>query len=476
MNIISHNKNLFILIGIILLNIFSHFILVANPGFYSHDEWQKFDHVTQKGLVDFIFEYGKVKPGPEFGFPVRPVGFIQQGISSIWMKTNPYIPHLIDVLIHSVVALTLYILMLGFNAKYKIAILCSILFSLSPLTTFAVGWVGASFDQWFTLFLCITLIFILKLCKNKNIIFDSIVIMLSTSLAILSKETAIMLPALLLLINQFCISNKIFKRAKQGWGESIYIVGIISLPIFIYLAIRFPAIINTLDGNTVKAYTPSLSNITYNFLYYFSYPFMPFIADLNAIRVIGTSHLIFGLTLHLIFLSLILYFYGIRNLIFYFTSYFIFLIPIISISNIGAHYLYISAIPMSIALAFLLAQSYEKKLYFIFAIIVTLTTILIIHQIYIQNAFYNEGRCQKTFLESLDSLMVENSNVASEIYIKSKFGAPEHIAIRTIFSREKYSGGNGLPKIIFVSSSLNNNKNNSTKIFVMNLNCKLIHE
>ena len=157
-------------------------------------------------------------------------------------------------------------------------------------------------------------------------------------------------------------------------------------------------------------------------------------------------------------------------------AYFLFLIPVISISNIGAHYLYFSSIPMSIAFALLINKSILNKVYSIFSVLIFLLLILFLHQLFIQKALYNDGKCQKAFLENIDALMTRYSHSAKEIYITPEFGAPMHVAIRTLFSRDDYLGLKNFPKIIFINQNLDLNPYKDKIIYKMDENCRLSNE
>ena len=92
--------------ALVLLALVAHAIVLAAPGFYANDEWQKFDHIRLHGFADFARAYGAIRPGPEFGYPVRPLGFLQQGMAAQWMQSAPWAAHLVGVANHALVALT----------------------------------------------------------------------------------------------------------------------------------------------------------------------------------------------------------------------------------------------------------------------------------------------------------------------------------------------------------------------------------
>lgn len=58
-------------------------IIVATPGFVSHDWWQKFDHIRLYDFPDSVGACAAGKAGPEFGHPMRPIGLLQQGVVAL---------------------------------------------------------------------------------------------------------------------------------------------------------------------------------------------------------------------------------------------------------------------------------------------------------------------------------------------------------------------------------------------------------
>ncbi len=126
-------------VGLVALTLLTHVALLAAPGFYGNDEWQKFDHIRLHGFLDYVQAYGAVRPGPEFGYPVRPLGFLQQGVAALWMQSAPYVSHLVSVLNHALVALAFVWVLRRARVPGDIAVLAGVLFVLSPLASATSG-------------------------------------------------------------------------------------------------------------------------------------------------------------------------------------------------------------------------------------------------------------------------------------------------------------------------------------------------
>src|SRR6266853_1738442 len=59
-------------LALVALALLTHIVILVAPGFFSGDEWQKFDAVQSHGFWHFAQAYGALSVGKEFGHPVRP--------------------------------------------------------------------------------------------------------------------------------------------------------------------------------------------------------------------------------------------------------------------------------------------------------------------------------------------------------------------------------------------------------------------
>jgi hypothetical protein len=105
--------------------------LIANPGYYSHDEWQRFDHYMNHGFKSYIFEHSQIHVGSSFGAPVRPVAFILQGIHNLVFQSHPFLVHLISATNTILVAIALYAGCIHYGLHRRSALLAAALFVIS---------------------------------------------------------------------------------------------------------------------------------------------------------------------------------------------------------------------------------------------------------------------------------------------------------------------------------------------------------
>jgi len=420
-----------VILLLLVVTLVSHILVISNMGFYSHDEWERYDHVLKYGFIDFFNSYMKVVPGQEFGMPVRPVGFLEQGLTSFYMYEFPVLPHLIDTLLHYLCSVLFYFNLLRFSVTPLLALVSALCFVVSPLSISATAWVGASFDNWLLIFTLLSFSFVNLYYQSKRVayIFFSI---LSCCLAILSKESALVL--IFLPIYVWAII-KIYLNQDVDVKSVIQLQLIIFIPFIFYLYIRFPALQNSFSGISNASYTPSLKNIFENTLLYLEYPFAINIGEINVLKAISPIWKIFYLGTHILLILLIMRFFGLIKTIIYVLSYFIFLLPVISISSLGAHYLTLSSIPLALAISSLLTKTYKSyRLYFMLTSF--LLALLTTHFLYIGYTFYLDGRCQRIFLDSLTTAL--SLNRYDEVFIYPDELSPVHVAQRAIFGREIY--------------------------------------
>jgi len=419
------NLNVFFLL--LLITVFSNIVLVSNPGYSNHDELQKLDHVIRYGLHDYISNYVKFYSGDNFGVPIRPFSFMVQGLIAPFMTNFPVAIHLLDVLVHSFTVFLVYILALLISKDRKFSLIGAVFFSFSPLAVYSVGMAGALMDRWYVLFAVTSLIFFLRFIEKDFNFGNGLMIILFSFLSIASKETAIVFP-LLPFTFAFLDYKKLLDR--KFWIG----VFLISLPILLFIALRSPAIINSLKGAGVSGYAVSSDYIFRNTLIYFTYPFIFNLNESVNFVFVKNYIIIISLSIHILLIYLLFRFYSIKIALLYIFLYFIFLLPIIPINQSGAHYLYGSAIPLSFCISAILIKSINniKILTFFFAV----TLILLSHSIYSQISIYAIGDCMNKLLISTQTSFL-SAGKPSCLAFKAQPGSMSYILGRTNTGREQ---------------------------------------
>lgn len=452
-------KSWFPYLIIFVFTLCSLIILVSNPGVFSHDELQKLDHVYSFGLNDYFKQYLPIKVGNEFGTPIRPVAFFIQGILALFIEKYPVIVHFFGVLSHTFVAMVLYKLILQFHGSKKLALLAAIIFIINPMAILATGWSAALMDRLYILFGLLSLLFFDKYVRIKSKGYYLFLIFIFSSLAILSKETAIVLPSLALLILLKDLSKI---KSKQFW------IGILfwSLPIILFFIYRLPALINSFDNPVVGAYKASFSNVYDGLYIYFAYPFLATLTEAGNWIFLDNSWFLFGIILHIVLLIAIYLNFGFKYIIYYCILYFVFLSPILLIKIKAAHYLYGSGLVFSIAIASLIFSNSKYKIIYRY-LAIFLLIVLFIHSYILQIFVYKIGSCMNVAMITSESTY-KSFNAPSKVNFKVDVDAPGHILHRIYTGRNRI--GEYYP-IEFRISENNDNLDPTILTLTMNKEC-----
>ncbi|MBL8510160.1 MAG: glycosyltransferase family 39 protein [Betaproteobacteria bacterium] len=413
-----------LLIGFTVL---SSLLLIANPGFFGQDELRLADHVLKHGLANFIDAYVKVRSGSEFGVPVRPVSFLFQGVVSLFIFQYPILAHLADVLMHALVACLFFVAICRLSGNRQLAWVSASIFIVSPLVAFSVGWTAALMDRLYILFGLIAFIAAHAYITEKQGKASLIAVFIGSALAILSKETAMILPAslgLLILLSQASIRNKRLWIALAIW----------SLPIVIFLLQRIPAILNTLSGNVSGNYSVSLTYIPESIFAYAIYPFFISLTEIHIWHFLAANKIWIAASAHCILLLLLWIRFSWRISLIYLFGYFIFLLPILPIQGKGAHYLYGSAMAFSVALAALLILKGARLFRICQFVVAVMLVAAISHTLVIQDNFYKTGQCMSRIDSSIQSAYLTQAQ-PKEMNIWVESGAPGHILHRYTFNK-----------------------------------------
>ena len=426
----------------------THAVILTAPGFYSNDEWQKFDHLRIHGFLDFVRAYGAIRPGPEFGYPVRPIGFMQQGLAALWMQSAPWVSHLFGVANHSLVALTFVWVLRRAGMASATAGLAGVLFVLSPLTTMGTGWLAASFDQLYVLFLLLAAAAVVRLPAECMSVQRAAWILLATTAALLAKETAIVAPGVVLLLGYLAWSANPDRFSWRPYGIAFVIV---LFPVVAYLLFRAPAITVSLAGHADAAYTPELWNAPSNAWRFFAFPFRLKLVEMSAAVFRSPWQPLLAGAVHLALVGTVYRLFGARYVLAYVAGYFLFLLPVLALPNPGTQCLYGAALAMSLAIAAVLERLLANRQRGAVLLIAVAAVSLFAHGLVIQRHFYDIGQCQSRFLADVDTLLAQQPAAAiARIVVVPEPGAPSRVGIRAVSAREAYTA-NGRPLVTFES-------------------------
>jgi hypothetical protein len=410
-----------------------HLALIANPGFYNHDEFQRADDLKSMGLVEYVKTHARIKPGEGFETPVRPVSFIVQGVLSYPVYVAPYMTHLGSVLMHAAACCLLFLMLGRLEATRAAALPAALLFAISPLATFANGWAAALMDRLYVIF-GLAAGWVAVTSERRATARTAAGICVLTVLALFSKETAVVLPAAAAVLVWHGWAS------RAAWFSNTRAIAVMAAtvaPVAAYLAFRWPALTASLSGSASAApYAVSAGGVIPRLEIYLAYPFLRNLTDAGGAAHTEGAYLAFGVLAQVAVVWALKQGYGTRAAAIYLACYIAPLTPILFIAGIGSHYLYASGVALSAAMALLLVKAWGGKRRLAQCLLVVALLVLASHSQRNQMHIYNIGRCMNRAMTTLESRHIAMGRPA-RIRIEADKDAPVHILQRFTTGRDR---------------------------------------
>jgi len=131
------------------------------------------------------------------GHYYRPLTLFTFILDSALSGKSYFFYHLSNYLIHLFTCLLLFVTLIKFGYSLLIAFVSTLIFALNPIHINAIGWIAGRGDLLAGFFSLLALFFFQKFLNRKQLAF-LIIVFISLLLAILSKESSLLLPFLLL--------------------------------------------------------------------------------------------------------------------------------------------------------------------------------------------------------------------------------------------------------------------------------------
>lgn len=252
--------------------------LICNPGYFSHDElqwwvradvasWTQLPWVSWTAVTDFQY---------------RPLTFNLWLLLAHGFAAKPYLMHLIMVGFGCVNAILLGVCLEGAGASRRAAWIAAILFVLTPFVAYTHGWTGTLADLM-TLAAALLGLRLLQRMANPSGRGDAIragLVMLLTAAALLCKESAVVLPAFLLLA--------LYRHPRRNLVLAV--VACSATLVAIYLALRLQVILHT--PRDASAYMWAVDHAPRRLLEYGLFPFMPPLLEVGPILAKSSGRLL----------------------------------------------------------------------------------------------------------------------------------------------------------------------------------------
>ncbi|WP_249475524.1 hypothetical protein [Luteimonas galliterrae] len=212
--------------GVFVAVLLAQWPLVFNPGYFSHDELQWAAFAQQP---EGPFSVGPLWAGVQ-SFQYRPLTFTLWLWLSRLLFDHPYAFHGLMVALGGANAALLAVLLRRFGATAAASAAGALAFALGAYAAHTHGWVGTLADLiWVGCALSIALI----VQRDRQPWISMLATAALTSLALLAKEAAVVIPALLALA-------WLFLQHRTAWGRAAWAA---LLPVAIYLALRIGVIL-----------------------------------------------------------------------------------------------------------------------------------------------------------------------------------------------------------------------------------------
>lgn len=236
--------------------------LVANPGYFSFDELQWWARADVERMAQLPWVPWWDTAAPQF----RPLTFNAWLILSWAFADTPVVMHLAFVVLGSINATLLAVCVHRLGAGYRVALGAALVFMLSPFATYTHGWTATLADLLVVALTLIAFLLARQACKHDARIVRVglvVAVVVLTPCALLAKESAVVLPILLIAA---CW------RQRSPYCAMIA-SALASTIVASYLWLRWSALA-TIDQHAA-AYAWGVPNVPARALEYLLFPFVP---------------------------------------------------------------------------------------------------------------------------------------------------------------------------------------------------------
>lgn len=186
----------------------------------------------------------------------RPLQTVSLMFDTIFGGGKPWLYHFFNLIYHILTVVSLYYLFRLLNIKTLSALFAALVFSVHPLLSSAVSWIPARGDILIGLFGVLTFISFIKYTNTRKPLF-LILSVLSFALAVFSKETALLLP-LILLFYYFILAKNEFKLSGLKSLLPFFVLWLIVFVVFYIL--RSKVVVQT-PPDFIFGIKPFLNNL-----------------------------------------------------------------------------------------------------------------------------------------------------------------------------------------------------------------------
>ncbi len=195
-----------------------------------------FDFFTHFKYILFAFKSDAfINPYGTFYRPLQTVSFM---LDAFIGGTNPWIYHFTSLVYHLFTVVAVYFLLKLLRFNQLTAFIAALIFSVHPLLSSAVSWIPARGDLLVGLFGVLLFISFIRYWSTKKVLYIILHTILFT-LALFSKEIAVLFPLLFLFYSAFIVKEKISINIMGLWPFAIVWL----IPLVFYYILRSKVVI-----------------------------------------------------------------------------------------------------------------------------------------------------------------------------------------------------------------------------------------
>ena len=298
--------------------------LVLNPGYFSSDDLQWLAFADTPTLHDVPWNaWFDFTP-----FQYRPLTFNLWLLLSHFIGYQPVLMHFARIAFGLAAAWLLRSVLLQFDAAPSRATLAAWIWLLTPYAVYTHGWIGTLGDSLCLIFMLMALRFILRQPAGswRQSLLDALPVAALTALALMSKESAVVFPAAMLIA---------VLRRRDRVGVAAFAAS--TVIVLIYLGLRLQTILY--PHVATGGYRWSLANIPGRLADYTVFPFLSGHFEVIASRAHLTN---WAALLCLAILVAALATAGWRRLVLFWCGWIIFLGPVLILDDAYNQYAYLA--------------------------------------------------------------------------------------------------------------------------------------
>ena len=229
MNLLK-NKTGIAVIVLIIAGSFVYAFNLDNGLFWDDDDWiinNNFVHSISWDNVKFWFSNNVLGGVGLKSNYYRPLLFFTFAFNWVLSETKPFLWHLVSNSIHVANAVLVFVLFRRY-AGNLVSFLTALIFAIHPLNTEAVTYIAGRGDPLSVLFMLLGLLFFIKDIESPNTIRYKLFTASFLILAILSRETGIIFPFLLMIFYiSFVAKDRFLSAVKKAFFEALPYFGVV---------------------------------------------------------------------------------------------------------------------------------------------------------------------------------------------------------------------------------------------------------